>query len=65
MLIKYHGQICDMVDTLEKGEIELDKIVEEKNNEDTIQISSERLENTKYIDLNKINNKSEDIKDVQ
>ena len=29
MLIKYHGKICNIVDTLEKGEIELDKLTSE------------------------------------
>lgn len=65
MLIKYHGKICNIVDTLEKGEIELDKLTSEENIEDTIQIPSERLEDTKHISLEEINNKSEDIKDVQ
>ena len=65
MLIKYHGKIFNIVDTLEKGEIELDKLTSEENIEDTIQIPSERLEDTKHISLEEINKQSEDIKDVQ
>ena len=65
MLIKYHGKICNIVDTLEKGEIELDKLTSEENIEDTIQIPSERLEDAKHISLEEINKQSEDIKDVQ
>lgn len=60
MLIKYHGKICNIVDTLEQGEVELDIFDNDVNNDDTMKISSESLEDTKYINLEKINDKSEE-----
>lgn len=52
--VKYNGKEINLASKLEKGEEELDILIDDKNAEDTIEIPNEYLEDT--LDLSKMSN---------
>lgn len=54
MLIKYHGQLCEIDTTLEDGAKEFDLFQKEDNLEDTMEFSNNLLEDTIKIDVKEI-----------
>lgn len=52
--VKYNGKEINLASKLEKGEEELDILINDKNAEDTIEIPNEYLEDT--LDLSKMSN---------
>lgn len=57
--LNYNGKEVNLANTLEKGEKELDILINDVNIDDTIEISTEYLENTIKLDTIEMDNENE------
>lgn len=57
--LNYNGKEVNLANTLEKGEKELDILINDVNIDDTMEISTEYLENTIKLDTIEMDNENE------